>query len=251
MNQNLKRNRDIWEAAKGPGRMATLKVLLHSKASDMRSKVIVKCPRKEDANGRMSIVRQDPCKVNLMNRKGRMAGISLGTFLMGGELDSDGFYPDDVLCLKVANSAGCLMNEQVVFQSLTSIVVQEHTSLLLVDGKVKLGQLPGLDKDVEVLIVRHWKNGNFKKSQPLANPGSDGEFVRLAWSEGVSCVARLHRGTPCLLCSCAFRTPSSSLCRSHLCVFLWLSRLNRVRSWCCFSGSRSAAGRHADRVVRQ
>ena len=56
--------------------------------------------------------------------------------------------------------------------------MQQDLSLILVDGKVKSGQLKGLDQDVEVLVVRHWRNGNWKQSQPLENPGSAGEFVR-------------------------------------------------------------------------
>jgi len=162
VDQDLTKNRNKWAAAKGGS--ASIKVRLQSQASGKRSSVKVSCAR----NG-------DPCQVSLLNK--RMDGISLGLFLLGGELDSDGYYPDGVLCLKTDDSAGCLMNEQVVFKSLTSIVLQQDLSLILVDGKVKSGQLKGLDQDVEVLVVRHWRNGNWKQSQPLENPGSAGEFV--------------------------------------------------------------------------
>ena len=162
VDQDLTKNRNRWAAGKA------IKVRLQSQASGKRAAVSVSCAR----NG-------DPCKVSLVNKNGRLDGISLGLFLLGGELDSDGYYPDGVLCLKMDDSAGCQMNEQVVFKSLTSIVLQQDLSLILVDGKVKRGQLSGLDLDVEVLVVRHWRNGNWKQSQPLAN-GSSGEFVRRA-----------------------------------------------------------------------
>lgn len=166
VDQDLAQNRRKWAAARGG--KASMKVRLMSQASGKRSAVSVSCAPNND-----------PCKVSLVNKNGRMDGISLGLFLLGGELDSDGYYPDGVLCLKMDDSAGCQMNEPVVFKSVASIVLQQDVSLILVDGKVKSGQLSGMGADVEVLVVRHWRNGNWKQSQPLEN-GSGGEFVRRA-----------------------------------------------------------------------
>ena len=167
VDQDLTKNRNKWEAAKGG--TASIKVRLQSQASGKRASVKVSCALNGDA-----------CTVSLVNKNGRMDGMSLGLFLLGGELDSDGYYPDGVLCLKMDDSAGCRMNEEVVFKRLTSIVLQQDLSLTLVDGKVTedpQGQLSGLHHEVHV--VRHWRNGNWKDSQPLEN-GSSGEFVRRA-----------------------------------------------------------------------
>jgi hypothetical protein len=131
--------RDGWDTP-----TPSLKMRLQSRTLGVTVRVEVACERGTRA----------PCEVDLI---GNTKGFDLGSFLVGASLDSN----DDVLCLKLDDSAACQATEykkRVDFQMLTKYVAVESNTWQL-DGD---GYVSGAADEIK--IVRHLVDG---KSKPI------------------------------------------------------------------------------------